>query len=134
MTNVPQPRTRLWVRLALILSLGLNLLILGAVLGFVLVGGAGRSRRADARAARRGPWVRSCRFCRRRIARNWGTRLRENRGRFGESSGRPLGQAVRGFAEALRAEPFDRVAAEAALERTARSRAGPAGGRAYAAS
>ena len=113
MSDGPQPKSRRWVHVALILSLGLNLLIAGAVLGLVLVGGAGRSDgpMRGLHAVGLGPIVP---LLSAEDRAELGARLRENRGRLGEQ-GRPLGRAVRGFAEALRSEPFDRAAAEAAL-------------------
>ena len=111
MSNDTQPRRGM--RIALILSLGLNLLILGALLGLVVVGAGRVSDGAGPglRAVGLGP-ILPLLAAEDRVA--MGERLRENRSRFGEQ-GRTLGQAVRGLSDALRSEPFDRAAAEVAL-------------------
>lgn len=101
------------MRIALILSLGLNLLILGALAGLLIVGAERRSDGAlpGLRAVGLGPILPALSQDDRR---ELGARLRDNRDRLA-ADGRPLGRAVREFADALRSEPFDRAAAEAAL-------------------
>ncbi len=42
MTDVTRPKTPLWVRATLFLSLALNILVIGAVVGFLVVGGPGK--------------------------------------------------------------------------------------------
>lgn len=101
------------LKIALILSLGLNFLIIGTIAGFVAVG---KSRWEQSgppvmRAIGLGPILpaldgedRQALF----------SSIRDNRDRLAEG-GRSFGRSVRGFTESLRAEPFDRAAAEAAL-------------------
>lgn len=114
MSDVPQKhRMRGGVRIVLILSLALNFLILGAVVGFVLVG-------KDRREASGGPGMRAIGLGpvmavlapedRRELM----DRVRAERDQLAGQS-RPYGRSVQGFVASLRAEPFARDAAEVAL-------------------
>lgn len=114
MTQTPQPaRPSRRFRIALILSLVLNFLFVGTLVGLVLVGA---DRRSDdgargLRAVGLGP-VLAVLSSEDRA--ELGQRLRDNRGELAQES-RTLGRSVRAFANVLRAETFDRAAAEAAL-------------------
>lgn len=109
------PRTARWVKIALAVSLALNLAIVGLVAGAVLGRDGGRDDGAPAlRTLGLGPFgvalSREDRDeLRGRIERH-GEPLREER--------RAIGQALRAVQAALRAEPFDRAAAEAAFSRS----------------
>lgn len=106
-----QPRTRTWVRVALVVSLALNLLVLGMIGGAVINHGRGDPR-AVTGPADLGPYGRALsdadRAALRKAIRAEGPRLRENR------------EAVRaGFREltgALRAEPYDHARVTAIIE------------------
>ncbi|MEM1273375.1 MAG: periplasmic heavy metal sensor [Pseudomonadota bacterium] len=101
------------MRIALALSLGLNLMVLGLVAGLAF-SGVGRHSNGPMmglRAIGLGPFVPALSADDRRAL---GGQLRENRDLFAEDS-RPLGRAIRGFIELLRADSFDRAAAEVAL-------------------
>lgn len=114
MSETPQtPKTGRGLRFALIASLAVNLLFVGALVGLVIVGA---DRRSDGgvqglRAVGLAPILPALsQGDREELV----ARLRDSRDQLSDR-GRPLGRAVRGFADALRSEPFDRVAAEAAL-------------------
>ena len=114
MSDAPQtPPSGRGLRIALFVSLALNLLVVGVLAGLVIVGADRRSdgRMHGLRALGLGPFLPVLSSEDRA---DLGARLRENRRELGEL-GRPLGRAVRGFTEALRSEPFDRDRAEAAL-------------------
>lgn len=99
------PRTRTWVRIALVASLGLNLLILGVVGGAVL---SHRDRLPPGSASvlgEIGPYGRalsqSDRDAVRAALRAEGPRLRENR--------KAVRQGFQDLLSALRAEPYDQA-------------------------
>ncbi|MEM9318413.1 MAG: periplasmic heavy metal sensor [Pseudomonadota bacterium] len=114
MNTEHQTRPGRGLKIALIASLGLNLLIIGAIVGLVSIG-------LDRRGGPGGPGIRAIGLGPILPAlssddrQELGDRIRAGRGQLAEEA-RPLGQAVRGFATALRTEPFDRATAEAALQ------------------
>ena len=115
-------RTPVWVRVVLVLSLGLNLLVVGLVAGAVLIGGGPRE---VAREAGVNPFIAALPSDQRRAV--FGDIRRE------AGSGRRSHSELRSRFEALlteiRAEEFDAAAVEALLEEqrsagTARQEAG----------
>ncbi|WP_224815538.1 periplasmic heavy metal sensor [Hasllibacter sp. MH4015] len=103
-----------WVKIALAVSLALNLAIVGLIGGVVLGREGGPGDRGTAPALRTlglGPFVvalsREDRQDLRGRIEAQGNPLREER--------RAIGRSLRAVQEALRADPFDRAAAEAAL-------------------
>ena len=101
------------LRIALIASLALNFLIVGTVVGFVAVG---KERREGVsmpglRALGLGPILPALSSEDRQALFE---RIRDNRDRLASES-RPFGRSIQAFTQTLRAEPFDRAAAEAAL-------------------
>lgn len=100
------------LRIALVLSLALNFLIVGAVVGFVAVGKDRREGMSPGlRALGLGPILPALSMEDRRALFE---RIRDNRDRLAVES-RPFGRSIQAFTQTLRAEPFDRAAAEAAL-------------------
>ncbi|TCP21412.1 periplasmic heavy metal sensor [Rhodovulum adriaticum] len=101
-TKTPAPRTRTWVRVALIVSLALNLLIVGMI-GGAVVGHRGGPPRADMGEAAYGPYARALadedRAALRRAMRAEAPRLRENR--------MAVRQGFRDLLGALRADPYE---------------------------
>ncbi|MEM9756769.1 MAG: periplasmic heavy metal sensor [Pseudomonadota bacterium] len=114
MTEPAPPKPGRGLRIALIVSLALNLLIVGAIAGLVLNAG-GRRPGGDNpgfRAIGLGPVLPALPREDRRALFH---RLGESRADLARQS-RPLGDAMVSFVEALRAEPFDRDAAAMALD------------------
>ena len=112
----PAPRTRRGIKIVLAVSLALNLLVAGLVGGAILgsggFGGGDRDRDPDLRSLGLGPFALALPREERqglldRIDRE---ALRQDR--------REIGGALRALQAALRASPFDRDAAEAALRRS----------------
>lgn len=111
------PRTRRWVKVALAVSLALNLAVIGLVSGAFLGAGGARDDGPGAPALRAlglGPFAQALSRedraeLRGRIERT-GMELREER--------REIGRSLRAVEEALRAEPFDRATVEAAFARS----------------
>lgn len=105
-----------WVKIALAVSLALNLAVIGLVSGAMLSGGGPRDNAAAPalRTLGLGPFV----FA---LPREDRTELRgriEARGEPLRVERRALGRALRVVRDALLAEPFDRAAAEAAFARS----------------
>ena len=109
------PRAGRGLRIALGLSLAVNLLIVGLVVGALLALGPGRSRDGDdprLRALGLGPFAAALgREDRRAVA----ERIDRDALR---SERRALGESLVALRAALLAEPFDRAAAETALARS----------------
>lgn len=107
----PVTRTALWVKVLLALSLGLNLLIVGIVLGALGRGGLGGDRLEGARALGPLPFVAALeprdRRALGRALRDQAEPLRQNR--------EMLRARFEALLEALRAETFDRRAVEALI-------------------
>ncbi len=117
-TKPPVPKTKSGrgLKIALALSLGLNVAIIGLVAG-AIIGRSSPGGATDAislRALGLGPFIFSLDREDRTALRN---RLEDMRPAI-VGEGRDLGMAYRALQSALRADPFDRVAAEDALERT----------------
>lgn len=110
-------RTRRWVKIALAVSLALNLAVIGMVAGTALGAGGTGARGGEHQALRAlglSPFVRALprphRDAVRRRIETSGVNLREER--------RAIGRSLRAVEAALRAEPFDRAAVEAAFARS----------------
>ncbi len=112
MVELDKPRRR-WVRPVLILSLALNVAFVGALAGFALTGG-GHGKEARGPGGPDGmPYFRALSDADRQEMRAALRRdFRENRGSRGQVT-----EDYRAALEALRAEPFDRAALMAVLER-----------------
>ncbi len=107
----PVPRTARWVKIALALSLALNLAIVGMVAGVVLRAGDRGDGAPELRTLGLGPFALA-------LTRDDRDELRGRIERHGEplrQERRAIGQALRAVQAALLAEPFDRAAAEAAF-------------------
>lgn len=111
------PRSGRAVKLALAVSLAVNLAIIGLVAGAMLSGGGprdGRGGQPALRALGLGPFAqaltREDRFEVRDRIESTGIELREER--------RAIGRSLRAVEQALRAEPFDRAAVEEAFARS----------------
>lgn len=99
------------LRIALAVSVALNLLILGLI-GGAVIGAGGRNDGPDLRALGLGPFVRG-------LEREDRQSLRERIDRESlRGERRAVAMSLRGVQSALRAEPFDRAAAQAALSRS----------------
>ncbi len=119
MSELERPNRR-WVRPLLIASLALNLAVIGAVAGFALIGGhGGRDGRAPG-GPEGMPYFRALGDAERKEMRAALRRdFREHRGSRGQVT-----EDYRAALDALRAEPFERAALLAVLERQgARGRA-----------
>lgn len=105
-----------WVKIALAVSLALNVAVIGLVSG-AMVGGGGPGDNNGSPALRSlglGPFVSA-------LSRDDRDELRGRLERGGEVSRderRAIGRSLRAVQEALLTEPFDRGAAEAAFERS----------------
>ncbi|MEL7380964.1 MAG: periplasmic heavy metal sensor [Pseudomonadota bacterium] len=108
----PRPKRR-WMRVVLGLSLGVNVLVIGLILGVVFSfrGGPGGAEGPGLRAFGLGPIALAMEREDRTALR---ARLQAERGNF-RTGGEGFAQGLRALSEALRAEPFDPEAAEAAL-------------------
>lgn len=111
------PRTRRWVKIALAVSLALNLAVIGMIAGAFLGTGAMGERGGSQQALRAlglGPFARALSRQDRMELRgrilSSGVELREER--------RAIGRSLRAVEAALRAEPFDRAAVEEAFTRS----------------
>lgn len=113
MSEGEKSRNRRWIKIALAVSLALNLAVIGLISGAVL-GGNGGSRNDGPPALRTlglGPFAQALSRddrdeVRERIE-GAGIELREER--------RAIGRTLRDVEQALRADPFDRAAVEAAF-------------------
>jgi len=114
MTQMAERKTGGWVRLLLVVSLGLNLAVAGALAGVMLSGGAGWHDHGPPRlAAMGGPLSRALsEEDRRAIGRALRAAYRDN----GSTRARHRAEMA-ALAEELRAVPFDRAAVEARLAR-----------------
>lgn len=113
--NQPQRRVGRGVKIALGLSLALNLIVVGLVVGIALSvrDWRGDDRRPPLRAMGLGPIAMVLdREDRQALRHRLETATPEIRG-----GGRGLAEGIRELTAALQSEPFDRSAAEAALER-----------------
>lgn len=117
MSEGEKPRSKRWVKIALAVSLALNLGVIGLISGAVLGSGGPRGGGDGSPALRAlglGPFERALTRedrdeLRGRIEAT-GVELREER--------RAIGRSLRAVEEALRADPFDRASVEAAFERS----------------
>ena len=114
-TEAAKPKSRIWLRLLLGLSLALNLLVVGIVAGWMVSKGPGRTPDDVNRTARSlglEPFVRALapmdRVALVRSAREERDGLRENR--------RALRARFERLVDAIRAEPYDPAAVRAVLE------------------
>ncbi|ABD56049.1 periplasmic heavy metal sensor [Jannaschia sp. CCS1] len=115
MSETEKPRARRWVKVALAISLALNLAIVGLIGGAVLGGGGPGDGGVPAlRALGLGPFARALsredRAELRTRIEGTGVELREER--------REIGRALRAVEGALRADPFDRATVEEAFARS----------------
>lgn len=115
MSEDKKPRTGRSVKIALAISLAVNVAVVGVIGGAVLGSGGSRDSGAPAlRALGLAPFARALsrqdRAELRTRIEGTGVELRENR--------REIGRALRVVDEALRAEPFDRAAVEEAFARS----------------
>lgn len=117
MSEDETPRTRGWVKIALAVSLALNLAVIGLISGAVLGGDRSRDGGVGSPALRAlglGPFERALSRADRAELRGRiegsGVALREER--------RAIGRALRAVEAALRDEPFDRGAVEEAFARS----------------
>lgn len=107
----PTRRSGRGIKIVLAASLALNLLIIGLVGGAIL--GRTNSEAPGFRALGLGPFAVALSRDDREDLRG---RIEERSGRF-EPDRRAIGQSLVGIQQALRAQPFDRAAAEAAFAR-----------------
>lgn len=113
MSETKKPKAGRGLKVALALSLGVNLMIVGIVAGLVL----SRSDQGDVPALRTlglGPFALALERDGRSDVR---ARLAETAAPL-RADRREVGLSLRAMQAALRADPFDRAAAEAALERS----------------
>ena len=112
MADTP-PKTRLWIRITLFLSLALNVLVIGAIVGVALRGGEQRFRAPPQFLSAGGPLLNAIPNDERRaLLRDLRDRVRDGQG--GVLRGRR--EAVGRLADVIAAEPFDRAALEAELQ------------------
>lgn len=107
----PQPAMRSWIRIALVLSLGLNLAVAGMFIGAKVAGGDTRNWDRGGAETRIGPYGRAFSKEDRAALRE---KFRAGAGDFREHR-KTIRAASTAFAETLRAAPFDIDAARAAL-------------------
>ncbi|GAB5445260.1 periplasmic heavy metal sensor [Gymnodinialimonas sp.] len=117
MSEGKAPRKGRWLKLVLAVSLALNLAVVGLIAGAVMSGGGPRDAGGAPLALRAlglGPFERALsredRAELRERLEGAGVELREER--------RAIGRSLRAVEEALRAEPFDRAAVDAAFARS----------------
>ena len=116
MSEGKTPRSGRWIKIALAVSLALNLAVIGLVSGAVLGGGGPRDGRSGPalQALGLGPFAqalpREDRAELRARIEGTGLQLREER--------RAIGRSLRSVEDALRADPFDRAAVEQAFARS----------------
>lgn len=118
MTEMTQTKTPLWMRLTLLVSLALNLLVIGAVVGFVAMGG--HDRRPDRDRFDYGSFFMRALGDddRRALRRDFEEGLRGQ----GRDRGAFVGE-LQSTLDTLRTTPFDRDAFAAALAAQSRARA-----------
>lgn len=115
MSDAPEPprRTRLpWTKIVLVLSLGLNLLIIGLVAGAVIRGAPGE-RNPALRGLGYTPFVQALP---RQDKREMTRAIRAEAGSFRENR-RALRREFEAFLDILRSDPLDETALAAAIER-----------------
>jgi uncharacterized membrane protein len=118
MADATKPKTPLWMRLTLFVSIALNVLVVGAIAGFLLMGGP--DRRSDRDRFDFGA------FYMRALSEQDQRALRRDFVSGLQKEGRDRGAFIadlRATLDTLRATPFDAEAFEAALADQSRARA-----------